>query len=80
MPENCLNRLYVARCSQDLRRERAPAAVGRSLFDTGLTVEPSERLLQSITAAVGLRPAAQLAMLECQLKGFSYLIRLTDQV
>ena len=47
MTEDCLHFRHVSRCSQHLRRERVPAAVGRTLLDTGLTVEPGDRLLQS---------------------------------
>ena len=40
MTEDCLHCRHVFRCSQHFRRERVPAAVGRTLLDTGLTVEP----------------------------------------
>jgi hypothetical protein len=69
MTEDCLHCLHVSRCSQHLHRERAPAAVGRTLLYPGLTVEPGDRLLQSITCPVHLWPAVQLTVFEREFEG-----------
>jgi hypothetical protein len=52
VPEDRLYGLYVAGRGQDFCSKRAPATVGRTLLDTGLPVEPADRLLQRIASSI----------------------------
>lgn len=70
MPEDRLYCLYITGRSQNFAA-RAPAAVRRTMFNTGLPIEPADRLLQRVTGPVHLRSGAQLMMLKCQLKGLA---------
>lgn len=68
MAKDGLHRLDIACCRKHLSREGSPAAMRRSLFDTGLPVEPADSLLERITGLVHLRPTVQLAVFERQFK------------
>ncbi len=71
MTEYRLHRLNIVCCRQYLGSQGAPPAVRRSLFDTGLPVEPANGLLERITGPVNLWPTVKLAMLERQFKGLA---------
>lgn len=63
-----LHRLNIACCHQHFGRQGAPAAVRRSMLDTGLPIEPADGLLKRITRSVNLRPTFKLTTLERQFK------------
>lgn len=71
MAQDGLHRLHVAGHSQYASSQGAPPTVRAAELDTGLPVEPADRLLERITCPVHLRPVLQLAVLECQLKGLA---------
>ena len=80
MAKHRLHRLHIAGNRQHLGGQGPSAAVRQSLLDTGLPVEPANGLLERITGPVYLWPTIQLAVLERQFKGFSYLYPNADQL
>lgn len=66
-----LHRLNVACRCQHASSQGAPSTVRAAELDTGLAVEPADRLLPNITGPVHLGAALKFAELESQLEGLA---------